>query len=171
MCRFVVYFDLFHSTHTACLAIADELNYSISQTDPKKTIHVGGFRLQPDGSLTDKKVCHEVKLTSAQMGIGFMPTSAVTVCKQHISLQALLCFPVVHYKYFTAWHNERNLLLLMEYYCWQGERGSKRSNSTMICLSNCVFVVAAHEHILILTPSSPLELLHILNCQFHKMCK
>lgn len=100
-----------------------------------------------------------------------MPTSAVTVCKQHISLQALLCFSVVHYKYFTAWHNERNLLLLMEYYCWQGERGSKRSNSTMICLSNCVFVVAAHEHILILTPSSPLELLHILNCQFHKMCK
>lgn len=39
------------------MAIADELNYSISQTDPKKTIDVGGFRMQPDGSLTDKKVC------------------------------------------------------------------------------------------------------------------
>ncbi|KTF83299.1 hypothetical protein cypCar_00028488 [Cyprinus carpio] len=41
---------------SACVAIAEELNYSISQTDPKKTIHVGGFRLKPDGSLTDKKV-------------------------------------------------------------------------------------------------------------------
>lgn len=40
----------------ACVAIAEELNYSISQTDPKKMIHVGGFRLKPDGSLTDKKV-------------------------------------------------------------------------------------------------------------------
>ncbi|KAF7692855.1 protein canopy-1 [Silurus meridionalis] len=41
---------------SACMAIADELKHSISQTDPKKTIHVGGFRLNPDGSLTDKKV-------------------------------------------------------------------------------------------------------------------
>ncbi|KAM9439917.1 protein canopy-1 [Clarias gariepinus] len=41
---------------SACKAIADELKYSISQIDPKKTIHVGGFRLNPDGSLTDKKV-------------------------------------------------------------------------------------------------------------------
>ncbi|XP_051984136.1 protein canopy-1 [Xyrauchen texanus] len=41
---------------SACMAIAEELNYSISQTDPKKTIHVGGFRLNPDGSLNDKKV-------------------------------------------------------------------------------------------------------------------
>uniref|UniRef100_A0A8C7HVB0 Canopy FGF signaling regulator 1 n=1 Tax=Oncorhynchus kisutch TaxID=8019 RepID=A0A8C7HVB0_ONCKI len=41
---------------SACRAIVDELNYSISQIDPKKTIHVGGFRLNPDGSLTDKKV-------------------------------------------------------------------------------------------------------------------
>lgn len=38
------------------MAIADEINYSISQTDPKKMIHVGGFRLKPDGSLADKKV-------------------------------------------------------------------------------------------------------------------
>lgn len=40
----------------ACRAIVDELNYSISQIDPKKTINVGAFRLKPDGSLTDKKV-------------------------------------------------------------------------------------------------------------------
>ncbi|XP_026857053.2 protein canopy-1 isoform X3 [Electrophorus electricus] len=38
------------------MAIADELNYSISKIDPKKTVHVGGFRLNPDGTLTDKKV-------------------------------------------------------------------------------------------------------------------
>lgn len=47
---------IFFLSFLACVAIAEELNYSISQTDPKKTIHVGGFRLKPDGSLTDKKV-------------------------------------------------------------------------------------------------------------------
>ncbi|XP_018613407.1 protein canopy-1 isoform X2 [Scleropages formosus] len=41
---------------SACRALADELNYSVSQVDPKKTIHVGSFRLNPDGSLEDKKV-------------------------------------------------------------------------------------------------------------------
>uniref|UniRef100_A0AAZ3RXH7 DUF3456 domain-containing protein n=1 Tax=Oncorhynchus tshawytscha TaxID=74940 RepID=A0AAZ3RXH7_ONCTS len=41
---------------SACRAIVDELNYSISQIDPKKTINMGAFRLKPDGSLTDKKV-------------------------------------------------------------------------------------------------------------------
>ncbi|KAK6302660.1 hypothetical protein J4Q44_G00270150 [Coregonus suidteri] len=41
---------------SACRAIVDELNYSISQIDPKKTIHVGAFKLNPDGSLTDRKV-------------------------------------------------------------------------------------------------------------------
>ncbi|XP_066508907.1 protein canopy-1-like [Hoplias malabaricus] len=41
---------------SACVAIADELHYSISQIDPKKTVSVGGFRLNPDGSLTEKTV-------------------------------------------------------------------------------------------------------------------
>ncbi|CAK6974259.1 protein canopy-1 [Scomber scombrus] len=41
---------------SACKAIVDELNYSISQVDPKKTIHVGSFRLNPDGTMQDKKV-------------------------------------------------------------------------------------------------------------------
>ncbi|KAJ8273010.1 hypothetical protein GJAV_G00096320 [Gymnothorax javanicus] len=41
---------------SACRAIVEELNYSISQVDPKKTIHVGSFRLNPDGTLTDRKV-------------------------------------------------------------------------------------------------------------------
>lgn len=41
---------------SACKAIVDELNFSISQVDPKKTIHVGSFRLNPDGSMVDKKV-------------------------------------------------------------------------------------------------------------------
>ncbi|KAI3375395.1 hypothetical protein L3Q82_021881 [Scortum barcoo] len=39
----------------ACKAIVDELNYSISQVDPKKTINVGSFRLNPDGTVKDKK--------------------------------------------------------------------------------------------------------------------
>ncbi|XP_036411936.1 protein canopy-1 [Colossoma macropomum] len=41
---------------SACIAIADELNYSIGQIDPKKTVNVGGFRLNPDGSMTEKTV-------------------------------------------------------------------------------------------------------------------
>ncbi|XP_074543930.1 protein canopy-1 isoform X2 [Halichoeres trimaculatus] len=41
---------------SACRAIVDELNYSISQVDPKKIINVGGFRINPDGTMTDKKV-------------------------------------------------------------------------------------------------------------------
>ncbi|XP_061925667.1 protein canopy-1 [Entelurus aequoreus] len=41
---------------SACRAVVDELKHSISQVDPKKTINVGSFRLQPDGSMTDKKV-------------------------------------------------------------------------------------------------------------------
>nr|XP_020441122.1 protein canopy-1-like [Monopterus albus] len=41
---------------SACKAIVDELNYSISRVDPKKTINVGSFRLNPDGTMTDKKV-------------------------------------------------------------------------------------------------------------------
>ena len=40
----------------ACRAIVDELSYSISQVDPKKTINVGSFRLNADGTLQDKKV-------------------------------------------------------------------------------------------------------------------
>uniref|UniRef100_A0A3Q3FS89 Canopy FGF signaling regulator 1 n=2 Tax=Labrus bergylta TaxID=56723 RepID=A0A3Q3FS89_9LABR len=41
---------------SACKAIVDELNYSISQVDPKKIINVGGFRINPDGTMKDKKV-------------------------------------------------------------------------------------------------------------------
>uniref|UniRef100_A0A8C4Z1T7 DUF3456 domain-containing protein n=2 Tax=Gadus morhua TaxID=8049 RepID=A0A8C4Z1T7_GADMO len=41
---------------SACRAIVDELSYSISQVDPKKTINVGSFRLNADGTLQDKKV-------------------------------------------------------------------------------------------------------------------
>ncbi|KAM4551096.1 protein canopy-1 isoform 1-T2 [Odontesthes bonariensis] len=41
---------------SACKAIVDELHYLISQVDPKKTINVGSFRLNPDGTMKDKKV-------------------------------------------------------------------------------------------------------------------
>ncbi|XP_037537986.1 protein canopy-1 [Nematolebias whitei] len=41
---------------SACKAIVEELNHSISQVDPKKTINVGSFRLNPDGTMKDKKV-------------------------------------------------------------------------------------------------------------------
>ncbi|KAF3698823.1 Protein canopy-1 Protein D121 Precursor [Channa argus] len=41
---------------SACKAIVDEMNYSIHQVDPKKSINVGSFRLNPDGTMEDKKV-------------------------------------------------------------------------------------------------------------------
>uniref|UniRef100_A0A8C7WT16 DUF3456 domain-containing protein n=1 Tax=Oryzias sinensis TaxID=183150 RepID=A0A8C7WT16_9TELE len=40
----------------SCRAIVDELNYSISQVDPRKTIDIGGFRVNPDGSVKNKQV-------------------------------------------------------------------------------------------------------------------
>ncbi|XP_061696477.1 protein canopy-1 isoform X1 [Syngnathoides biaculeatus] len=41
---------------SACHAIIDELTHSIDQVDPKQTINIGSFRLNPDGSMKDKKV-------------------------------------------------------------------------------------------------------------------
>ncbi|XP_061652729.1 protein canopy-1 isoform X2 [Phyllopteryx taeniolatus] len=41
---------------SACRAIVDELTHSIEQVDPKQTINIGSFRLNPDGSVKDKKV-------------------------------------------------------------------------------------------------------------------
>ncbi|XP_034039798.1 protein canopy-1 [Thalassophryne amazonica] len=41
---------------SACKAVVDELNYAVSQVDPKKTINIGSFRLDPDGTMKDKKV-------------------------------------------------------------------------------------------------------------------
>ncbi|XP_033854920.1 protein canopy-1-like [Acipenser ruthenus] len=41
---------------SACRAIVEELNYSIKQVDPKKTIQVGNFRIAPDGSQKHSKV-------------------------------------------------------------------------------------------------------------------
>lgn len=34
----------------ACRALVDELEWEISQVDPKKTIQIGSFRINPDGS-------------------------------------------------------------------------------------------------------------------------
>ncbi|XP_029381290.1 protein canopy-1 isoform X2 [Echeneis naucrates] len=41
---------------SACKAVVAELNYSINKVDPKKTINLGSFRLNPDGTMKDKKV-------------------------------------------------------------------------------------------------------------------
>ncbi|KAK1173996.1 protein canopy-1-like [Acipenser oxyrinchus oxyrinchus] len=41
---------------SACRAVVEELNYSIKQVDPKKTIQVGNFRFAPDGSQKHSKV-------------------------------------------------------------------------------------------------------------------
>lgn len=41
---------------SACRAIVEEMSYSVSLVDPKKTINVGGFRLSPDGTMRDRKV-------------------------------------------------------------------------------------------------------------------
>lgn len=35
---------------TACRALVDELEWEISQVDPRKTIQMGSFRINPDGS-------------------------------------------------------------------------------------------------------------------------
>lgn len=35
---------------TACRALVDELEWEIAQVDPRKTIQMGSFRINPDGS-------------------------------------------------------------------------------------------------------------------------
>ena len=35
---------------SACRALVDELEWEIAQVDPKKTIQMGSFRINPDGS-------------------------------------------------------------------------------------------------------------------------
>ncbi|TRY97733.1 hypothetical protein DNTS_008253, partial [Danionella cerebrum] len=40
----------------ACRAIVDEMEWAISQTDPKKTIQTGSFRINPDGSQSMREV-------------------------------------------------------------------------------------------------------------------
>lgn len=38
------------SPSPACRALVDELEWEIAQVDPKKTIQMGSFRINPDGS-------------------------------------------------------------------------------------------------------------------------
>ena len=39
--------------------LVDEMSWEISQTDPKKTIQVGSFRIMPDGSQRLNEVGHK----------------------------------------------------------------------------------------------------------------
>ncbi|KAK1790184.1 hypothetical protein P4O66_014100 [Electrophorus voltai] len=73
---------------SACMAIADELNYSISKIDPKKTVHVGGFRLNPDGTLTDKKIInhHNIGLCS----IDIPEEINMQICIFYLAMQFLI---------------------------------------------------------------------------------
>lgn len=40
----------------ACRALVDEMEWAISQVDPKKTIQTGSFRINPDGSQSIKEI-------------------------------------------------------------------------------------------------------------------
>ncbi|KAM3621679.1 uncharacterized protein V6R79_014454 [Siganus canaliculatus] len=40
----------------ACRALVDEMEWAISQVDPKKTIQTGSFRINPDGSQSIREV-------------------------------------------------------------------------------------------------------------------
>ncbi|KAL7837550.1 hypothetical protein SRHO_G00272610 [Serrasalmus rhombeus] len=40
----------------ACRALVDELEWAVSQVDPKKMIQIGSFRINPDGSQSIKEV-------------------------------------------------------------------------------------------------------------------
>lgn len=42
----------------ACRALVDEMEWDISQIDPKKMIQTGSFRINPDGSQSIKEVSH-----------------------------------------------------------------------------------------------------------------
>lgn len=40
----------------ACRALVDEMEWAISQVDPKKMIQTGSFRINPDGSQSIREV-------------------------------------------------------------------------------------------------------------------
>ncbi|XP_075880577.1 protein canopy homolog 2 [Nelusetta ayraudi] len=40
----------------ACRAVVDEMEWAISQVDPKKTIQAGSFRINPDGSQSIREI-------------------------------------------------------------------------------------------------------------------
>lgn len=40
----------------ACRALVDEMEWAISQVDPKKTVQTGSFRINPDGSQSIKEI-------------------------------------------------------------------------------------------------------------------
>ncbi|CAL9705046.1 unnamed protein product [Knipowitschia caucasica] len=40
----------------ACRALVDEMEWAISQVDPKKTVQTGSFRINPDGSQSIREV-------------------------------------------------------------------------------------------------------------------
>lgn len=40
----------------ACRALVDEMEWAISQVDPKKTVQTGSFRINPDGSQSVKEI-------------------------------------------------------------------------------------------------------------------
>lgn len=40
----------------ACRALVDEMEWAISQVDPKKTTQTGSFRINPDGSQSIREV-------------------------------------------------------------------------------------------------------------------
>ncbi|KAK7915647.1 hypothetical protein WMY93_011408 [Mugilogobius chulae] len=40
----------------ACRALVDEMDWAISQVDPKKTVQTGSFRINPDGSQSIREV-------------------------------------------------------------------------------------------------------------------
>lgn len=44
--------------------LVDEIHWEINQTDPKRTIQVGSFRIMPDGSQRLSEVCQLAALES-----------------------------------------------------------------------------------------------------------
>jgi len=47
-----------HVLPLACRALVDEMEWAISQIDPKKMIQTGSFRINPDGSQSVREVTY-----------------------------------------------------------------------------------------------------------------
>ena len=49
------------SYFSVCRALVDEVNYGISQVDPKKTVQVGSFRVDGNGNQNTYKVSSKIQ--------------------------------------------------------------------------------------------------------------
>jgi len=70
--------DLPLSYFSVCRALVDEVNYGISQVDPKKTVQVGSFRVDGNGNQNTYKVSNSITVVEMKIWIYWSESNSWT---------------------------------------------------------------------------------------------